>query len=103
MPVTQSVIPEKELLAYRAEIKGEIFRQIHKKLAELKARGLTQKKLAHRLGMQESQLSRCLKGENDLRLETLSDLARALDCRIRATLSPIDAASAGVHSRETHR
>jgi hypothetical protein len=86
-------IATRELLAYRAELKGQIFRQIHKRLALLKSQGLTQKALAERLGMNEGQLSRCLKGLHDLRLETLSDLARALGCRIRATLAPLDHAS----------
>lgn len=85
-------IHAREFLAYRAEIKGDIFRQIHKRLAYLKTKGFTQKLLAETLGMDEGQLSRCLKGQNDLRLETLSDVARALGCRIRATLAPLDLA-----------
>ena len=88
-------ISNREFLAYRAEVRGQIFRQIHKRLALLKSRGLTQRSLAARLGIDEGQLSRCLRGENDLRLETLSDLARALGCRIDATLTPLDRAFEG--------
>ena len=82
-------ISNRELLAYRAEFRNELFRQVHERLAMLKARGFTQKEMAARLSMNEGQLSRCLRGDNDLRLETLSDLARALDCRIIANLVPL--------------
>jgi transcriptional regulator with XRE-family HTH domain len=82
-------IPERELLSYRAEVKGEIFRQIRQRLRLLQEEGLTQKDLADRLGMDPGLLSRRLKGEQDMRLETLSDLARGLDCRIDVSLVPV--------------
>ena len=75
-------IPERELAAYRAEVKGEIFRDIRHVLHEKKQAGFTQKQLAQRLGIDEGLLSRRLKGENDLQLETLADLARGLDCKL---------------------
>jgi transcriptional regulator with XRE-family HTH domain len=83
-------IPAKELLAYRVELRGDLFRQIHRKLNALKASGFTQAKLAARLGMEQSQLSRLLRGETDIRLETLSDLARGLGCRVRPVLDPLE-------------
>lgn len=83
-------ISERELRAYRAELRVGIFRQVHARLNTMKAQGLTQEEVAARIGMQPSQLSRLLKGENDLQLETLSDLARALDCRIVATVVPLE-------------
>ena len=83
-------ISEREYLAYRAEVRNTIFRQIHRRLRELKKDGFNQKRMAARLGMNEGQLSRILKGESDLRLETLSDLARALGCRIDTTLLPLE-------------
>jgi transcriptional regulator with XRE-family HTH domain len=86
----QKPIPARELMAYRAEVKGDIFRQIHARLRHLKAAGFTQKQFAQRLGMNEGQLSRVLKGETDLRLETLSDLARGLGCRIVANLNQLN-------------
>jgi transcriptional regulator with XRE-family HTH domain len=75
-------IPERELAVYRAEVKGEIFRDIRQVLHEKKKDGFTQKQLAQRLGIDEGLLSRRLKGENDLQLETLADLARGLDCKL---------------------
>src|SRR5690606_22554075 len=84
-------IGPRELLAYRAELRNDLFRQIHRRLRQLKSTGFTQKRLAQRLSMDEGQLSRCLRGETDLRLETLSDLARGLGCRITASLQPLEA------------
>lgn len=82
-------ISNREFLAYRAEFRNSLFRQIHRRLRKLREKGFTQKRMAKRLGMDEGQLSRCLRGENDLRLETLADLARALDCRISTSLVPL--------------
>ena len=82
-------ISKRELLAYQADVKGSIFRQIRQRFARLKENGFTQKDLATKIGMNEGQLSRRLRGDYDLRLETLSDLARGLDCRIAVTLVPL--------------
>jgi transcriptional regulator with XRE-family HTH domain len=84
-----SRIPHRELLAYREEIKRSIFRQIHAKISASRAAGQTQKAIADRIDMDDGQLSKFLKGERDLRIETLSDVARALDCRILAKLEPL--------------
>jgi transcriptional regulator with XRE-family HTH domain len=83
-------ISKRELLAYQADVKGSIFRQIRELLARLKDRGFTQKELATKIGMDAGQLSRRLRGDYDLKLETLSDLARGLDCRIDVKLTPIN-------------
>jgi transcriptional regulator with XRE-family HTH domain len=88
-----SRIPPRELLAYREEFKRSVFRQIHAWLAVRKATGLTQKAIADRIDMDDGQLSKFLKGERDLRVETLSDVSRALDCRIVAKLEPLKVAS----------
>jgi transcriptional regulator with XRE-family HTH domain len=55
----------------------------------VKQHGVTQKTLARRIGIDEGQLSRRLRGHYDLRLETLSDLARGLECRIDVKLTPL--------------
>jgi transcriptional regulator with XRE-family HTH domain len=86
---SQARIADRELGAYRAEIKGEIFREIRRVLHERKKRGFTQKELARRLGMDEGFLSRKLKGEDDLQLDTLSDLARGLDCKLEVSVVPL--------------
>lgn len=87
IPVTP--ISKRELLAYQADVKGSIFRQIRQLFARLKERGFTQKEWAHRIDMDPGQLSRRLRGDYDLQLETLSDLARGLECRISVQLVPI--------------
>ena len=83
-----SIIPisRRELLAYRADVKGSIFRQIRELFSRLKEFGFTQKQFAQKIDMDEGQLSRRLRGDYDLQLETLSDLARGLDCRIEVRL-----------------
>lgn len=78
-----------ELREYRAAVKGSLFRQIRKRLNDLKKLGFTQEQLAARLRVDPGQLSRQLKGEKDLRLETLSDMARGLECRIDVELVPL--------------
>ena len=85
------VIPKKELLAYRAAFKLQIFRKIRKAFDSMKDReGFSQKSLAIALGVDEGLLSRRLRGEHDMRLETFSDLARGLECKIDVMLVPID-------------
>jgi transcriptional regulator with XRE-family HTH domain len=90
MSATAKPISKRELLAYQADIKGSIFRQIREMLARRKDQGFTQKELATKIGMDAGQLSRRLRGDYDLKLETLSDLARGLDCRIDVKLTPIN-------------
>lgn len=94
-------IAERELLTYRAEFRNSLFRQIHRRLRQLKEKGFKQKTMAVLLDMDEGQLSRLLRGESSLRLETLSDLARALDCRVRPVLSPLEPYSEKVHIQRT--
>ncbi|HEV7601763.1 MAG TPA: helix-turn-helix transcriptional regulator [Bradyrhizobium sp.] len=90
MSVAVKPISKRELLAYQADVKGSIFRQIREVLARFKERGFTQKELADKIGMDPGQLSRRLRGDYDLQLETLSDLARGLDCRIDVKLTSIN-------------
>jgi transcriptional regulator with XRE-family HTH domain len=88
--VSVKPISKRELLAYQADVKGSIFRQIREVLTRFKERGFTQKELADKIGMDPGQLSRRLRGDYDLQLETLSDLARGLDCRIDVKLTSIN-------------
>jgi transcriptional regulator with XRE-family HTH domain len=92
MSIAVKPISKRELLAYQADVKGSIFRQIREMLARLKDHGFTQKELATKIGMDAGQLSRRLRGDYDLKLETLSDLARGLDCRIDVKLTSINQA-----------
>jgi transcriptional regulator with XRE-family HTH domain len=87
--IPTTVVSKRERLAYQADIKGSIFRQIRQIFGRLKEEGFTQKDLAARIDMDEGQLSRRLRGDYDLKLETLSDLARGLECRIDVKLTPL--------------
>ena len=84
-------ISKRELLAYQADVKGSIFRQIRERFSRLKERGFTQKEWANNIDMDEGQLSRRIRGDYDLQLETFSDLARGLGCRINVQLVPLTA------------
>lgn len=97
MPITSTEpdinvqqISERELAEYQAYVKGTLFRQIRKRFRQLKQDfGFTQAHLAKRLGVDEGLLSRRLHGDKGMRLETLSDLARGMDCRIDVKLTPL--------------
>src|SRR5262249_31956967 len=89
MSIQVKPIHRRELLAYQADVKGSIFRQIRERFARLRESGFSQKDLAARINMDEGQLSRRLRGDYDLKLETLSDLARGLECRIDVRLTPL--------------
>lgn len=94
MIIPTTVIPKRELAAYRADAKGSIFAQIRERFSRLKNIGFTQKEFGYRIDMDEGQLSRLLRGHADLRLETLSDLARGLECRIDIQLTTLESADA---------
>ena len=84
-------IPERELLAYQAKLRSDIFRMIRERLNGLKSEGFTQAIMAKQLDIDEGQLSRLLKGDVNLTLETLSDLARGVGCVIEVSLLEIKA------------
>jgi transcriptional regulator with XRE-family HTH domain len=89
MSIPTTFIPKRERLAYQADLKGLIFRQIRQAFIRAKESGFTQKEYAARIDMDEGQLSRRLRGDFDLKLETLSDLARGLEYRIDVKLTPL--------------
>lgn len=77
------MIPGCELLTYRAELKGEMFRALRKHFNEGE---IGYGVVAERLGIQQWRVERMLKGEQNLRLDQLCDLARALDARFHVRL-----------------
>jgi len=84
-------ISKRELLDYSADVKAALFRQIWKRFAYLENTfKFSQVHLAKRLAVGKAVISRRLRGENDMRLETLSDLARGLNCRIDVVLTPFE-------------
>lgn len=76
-------IPEYELLVYQEELKEKMFRALRKHFKEGQ---ITYATVAERLGIAQWRAERMLKGEQGLRLEQLSDLARALDARFQVKL-----------------
>ena len=85
--MTAQEILRTDLFAHRARLKGDIFRKIRRHLSEST---ITRKEMAVRLDMNYVTLCSWLKGDVDLTLEDLSDMASALDCRIKAVLVPIN-------------
>lgn len=82
---------EEEKAGYRARLKDRLFRELRGVFRRRKERGLTQKEIARRLGIDEALVSKRLRGEANLTLDTLCDLARAMDARIDVKVTPLDA------------
>ena len=61
---------------------GQVRSEIVKALVEQKATGLSQQRLAAKLGVERRQLNRQLTGEGELTLRAVADLAWALDREI---------------------
>ena len=59
-----------------------------KLLAAFRQTGLEQKDIAEILGKKTSQISRWLRGYDNVTFRTLSNLARALDCRLDVEFTP---------------
>ena len=89
--ISKAPISQRELLVYRAELRGAIFRQLHHRLEAIRGEPhkFTQKDLAVRIHADPAVVSRRLAGENDMQLETLCDMARGLECRIEVQLTPL--------------
>ena len=56
----------------------------------LKQRGLTQKELAERLGINRVSLSRLLSDKNDMRVSTIKKIADAIGCDVAEFFAPED-------------
>lgn len=79
---------EKEL--YRARFKQDLFRQIRAIFRRLQdEQKVTQRDLARRLSTDEALVSKRLRGEANLTVDTLCDLARAMDARLEAVVRPL--------------
>ena len=76
-------MPEHERAYYRTRLRYQTFTEIRELFERLeKEEGLTQKKIAERLGTSPSLISRRLNGQANLTLDTLCDLARAMGARL---------------------
>jgi transcriptional regulator with XRE-family HTH domain len=81
-------IPESQLAEHWFAAQHESFERL---AALFRASGLKQKDLADRLGKDESQVSRWLKGRRRLTSRAMSDLARAMDHRFEVHFTDLKA------------
>lgn len=81
---------DEEKEAYRLRFKHSLFRQIRALFKRRKEQGLTQKGIALRLGIDEALVSKRLRGEANLTLASLCDLARAMDARLEPVVRPLE-------------
>ena len=75
----QRRISEEELAERWFSVKHQAFEHL---LECFRASGMKQKELADRLGMDESRVSRLLKGRNNMTLRVMCNLARAMEHRL---------------------
>lgn len=75
-------LSEKEKYRFRVRFKGDVIRQLRGLFDRFsKEEKLTQKELAQRVNADEALISKRLKGEANLTLNTVSDMARAMGAR----------------------
>jgi hypothetical protein len=55
-----------------------------------RASGYTKEAVARRLGKDPAFINRCLRGAQNMTLRTMHELARAMNCRLRIELEPLD-------------
>lgn len=81
------------------------FSQVAKDLASLRARkGLTQRELAQRTGLPQSEISRTLSGRTTRpRIDTLQRLAAGMDAELRVVPKKAPVAKAAPKARRTAR
>ena len=81
-------ILEEELAVYRASLKRKLHSGIYGIFRQLKeVDGLTQKELAARLGIDPALVSKRLRGDANVTLDTISDLARAMEASIEISVT----------------
>jgi len=80
-----------------ATLAQQWFSFLHGALGELqsafrrinKTKGLTQKDIGAKLGMDPARVSKCLRGRTNMTLRTMHNLARAMDCRLVISLQEL--------------
>jgi transcriptional regulator with XRE-family HTH domain len=84
-------IPEDELAEHWFAFKHRLVGQLQSAFRRVSLeKGLTQKDIADRLGMDPAFISRCLRGQQDMTVRAMHDLARATGCRLDVTVRPLD-------------
>lgn len=80
-------IPDEQLADYWFDLRHAVFEQL---TARFRESGLRQKDIAERLGQKsEARVSKWLNGRENLTLRTMSDIARAIGCRLEVRVRPL--------------
>lgn len=82
---------EEDKLFYRARLTGKLWKSVRRLfLKREKEQGLTQKELARRLGADPGRVSKLLRGDANVTVNTLCDMARAMDARVEVEVRPLE-------------
>jgi transcriptional regulator with XRE-family HTH domain len=84
--IDDAKISENTLADFWFGLRRKVFEQIGR---QFKASGLNQRQLANRLGKSEARVSKWLHGRENITLRTMSDMARAMDCRLEVAVKPL--------------
>ena len=93
-------IPEDVLAEHWFDIRHAAYEELLQAFHEAQKTGLRQDDIATRLGRDKGFISRCLRGEGNITLRTMSNIARAMDCRLDVRLTPLDTPPRANHRLE---
>ena len=83
-------IPEDELAESWYGFMHDLLVEVQKAYRRAhKDRDLTQAEIAHRLGRDPGFISRCLRGQQNMTVRTMNNIARAMDCRLEVNLKDL--------------
>ena len=80
-------IPEDELAEHWFGFKQDLLGELQRKYRE---QHITQRYIAERIGKEESVVSRCLRGQQNMTVRTMHDLARGMNCSLRLSIERLD-------------
>ena len=88
--IAEDRIPEEVLAEQWYSLLHQVIGKVQDAYREAAKSGLNQKAIAKRLGKKSPEvISRCLSGQKNMTLRTLHELARAMDCRLDVTVTPL--------------
>lgn len=83
-------LTESEKATYRARLRTALFNELRAIFRRRKKEeGIKQKDIAARLNVDPGIVSRRLKGEENVSLDWVSDIARAMDARVEVNIRPL--------------
>lgn len=88
--ITDDRIPDDVLAEQWYGLMHQVIGKVQEAYREAAKSGLNQKTIAARLGKKSPEvISRCLSGQKNMTLRTLHELARAMDCRLDVSVTPL--------------